>query len=97
MKIYILSHRYGTDMSAPAVFRTEEEANAEADRIMEEVLRDAYEWDEGDSSDMTFEDLVKWADDSGNGDARYFWNGYDDATEVMVTSADAWECERTED
>lgn len=88
MKIYILSYRCGVDMFEPEVFHTEKEANDAADKIMEEVLRDAYDWEDdgdNDASDMTFEELVKWAEDSGYGDERFFWTGYDDATALMVT------------
>ena len=85
MKIYIVSYRCGTEMAEPEVFHTEKEANDAADKIMEEVMRETYSWEEGDASDMTFEDLVKWAEDSGYGDDRFFWTGDDDATELMVT------------
>ena len=89
MKIYILSHRFGTEMYKPLVFKTEEEANEAADNIMEDILREAYNWNEdSDADNMTFGELVKWAEDSGNGDARYFWDGGNDATDIMITKAE---------
>lgn len=85
MKIYILSYRCGVEMFEPEVFHTEKEANDAADKIMEEVLRNAYEGHVGSAKKKTFKYLVKWADDSGYGGDRFFWTGYDDATELMVT------------
>ena len=88
MKIYILSHRFGTKMYKPLVFKTEEEANEAADNIMEDILREAYHWAEDSDADMTFGELVKWAEASGSGDSRYFWDGDNDATEIMITEAE---------
>ena len=88
MTIYILSHRFGTEMYKPIVFKTEEEANEAADNIMEDILSEAYHWAEDSDADMTFGELVKWAEDSGSGDSRYFWDGDNDATEIMITEAE---------
>ena len=55
---------------------------------MEDILSEAYHWAEDSDADMTFGELVKWAEDSGSGDSLYFWDGDNDATEIMITEAE---------
>ena len=83
--IYILSQRYGSDMSDPVVFLDENEANKTADDIMKEVIQDSYANHTGDDTQLSLKELEQWADNNGYGDARYFWDGSDDATEIKVT------------
>ncbi len=85
-KIYILSQRYGSDMSDPVVFLDENEANQTADDIMKEVIQDAYTSHTGKHAPSDIKKLEKWAEDNGYGDSRYFWDGDDDATELRVTT-----------
>ena len=83
--IYILSQRYGSDMSDPVVYLDEQKANQEADAIMQEVIQDSYADHTGDDTQLSLKELEQWAEDNGYGDSRYFWDGSDDATEIKVT------------
>lgn len=83
--IYILSQRYGSDMSDPAVYLDEQKANQDADAIMQEVIQDSYANHTGDDTQLSLKELEQWAEDNGYGDSRYFWDGSDDATEIKVT------------
>ena len=83
--IYILSQRYGSDMSDPVVFLDENEANQTADDIMKEVIQDAYTNHTEDDTQLNLKELEQWAEDNGYGDSRYCWDGHDDAYEIKVT------------
>ena len=83
--IYILSQRYGSDMSDPVVFLDENEANQTADDIMKEVIQDSYTNHTEDDTQLNLKELEQWAEDNGYGDSRYFWDGRDDAYEIKVT------------
>ena len=83
--IYILSQRYGSDMSDPIVFLDENEANQTADNIMKEVIQDSYTNHTEDDTQLSLKELEQWAEDNGYGDSRYFWDGRDDAYEIKVT------------
>ena len=83
--IYILSQRYGSDMSDPVVYLDENEANQTADNIMKEVIQDSYTNHTEDDTQLSLKELEQWAEDNGYGDSRYFWDGRDDAYEIKVT------------
>ena len=88
--IWIVQARCGSDLLDPVIKFTEKDAEAAADEIMQPVLEEAYGASVGDpdaseDEEMTFEALAKWAEEKGDGDSRYYWDGYGDATEVRVT------------
>lgn len=88
MTIYILSERHDTVMANPRAFMTLSEANAVADTIMEEALREGYEEETGKPCKKNLSQLVDWAENNGYGDSRYFWCGRYGATELMVTTVE---------
>ena len=82
-KVYVLSSRYGTELNEPELLPTKRKAQQAQNAIMYEVLIEAYR-NEGGTGRMSLKKLNEWAEKKGYGGYGYFWNGYDDATEVRI-------------
>lgn len=82
-KIYIVSQRYGPDLSAPEIFKTKKEADERAEEIIYDAAMDDYD---GESDDPDWSELEEWAKENDYMlTGTYYWKGYDDSTEVLVT------------
>ena len=84
-KKYIASYRIGTDLLAPRVFGTREEAEKAAEDFLRDACLEAWNGIETDDAPENIEELMEWAEDNGfvYSDS-FFWDGSGDGYEALI-------------
>lgn len=85
-KKYVVSYRIGTDLLAPEVCNTQDEAEEKAATFLCDACLEAWDRIETEEAPDIVDELQEWAEDHGYVYSdSFFWDGSGDGYEAMVT------------
>lgn len=85
-KKYVVSYRIGTDLLAPEVCDTRDEAEEKAATFLCDACLEAWDRIETEEAPDIIDELQEWAEDHGYVYSdSFFWDGSGDGYEAMVT------------